>query len=214
MEWNYLSIPKLQRCNRWSFVMDKSFHRTLYWPCNNVFMQILILTHVSKISPWSFRSIVLNHWYKKPWRAVVSLADCSFPSGLTVEYMDSRKTNGWHNSRNTRVWVLVSEILAGHLPTHLKQKQNDVTTWTYHWPLVWEIYRLPVVPSEGVSKAEETLIASLLSLDFEQTDGFPVRVNLRFTYDIIESLYVLRFVMQYFLKYRLRRLDTHVTSLW
>ena len=27
--WNYLSIPKLQRCNRWSLGMDKLFHPTL-----------------------------------------------------------------------------------------------------------------------------------------------------------------------------------------
>ena len=30
MGWNYLSIPKLQRCNRWSLGMDKLFHLTLY----------------------------------------------------------------------------------------------------------------------------------------------------------------------------------------
>ena len=30
MEWNYLSIPKLQRLHRWSLEMDKWFHPTLY----------------------------------------------------------------------------------------------------------------------------------------------------------------------------------------
>ena len=28
---NYVSIPKFQRCSRWSLGMDKYFHPTLYW---------------------------------------------------------------------------------------------------------------------------------------------------------------------------------------
>ena len=38
MGWNYLSIPKLQRCNRWSLGMDKWFHPTLYWACDYLSM--------------------------------------------------------------------------------------------------------------------------------------------------------------------------------
>ena len=46
--WNYLSIPKLQRCNRWSLGMDKQFHPTLYWTCGFLFMLALKPIHVSK----------------------------------------------------------------------------------------------------------------------------------------------------------------------
>ena len=48
MEWNYLSIPKLQRYNRWSLWMDKWFHPTLYQACNYLSMLGLKLNHVSK----------------------------------------------------------------------------------------------------------------------------------------------------------------------
>ena len=32
--WNYLSIPKLQRCSRWSLGMYKLFHPSLNWACD------------------------------------------------------------------------------------------------------------------------------------------------------------------------------------
>ena len=38
MEWNHLSIPKLQRWNRWRLEMDKWFHPTNYDGCNYLFM--------------------------------------------------------------------------------------------------------------------------------------------------------------------------------
>ena len=53
MGWNYLSIPKLQRCNRWSLGMDKLFHPTLYQACNYLSMLGLKLNHVSKRGHWS-----------------------------------------------------------------------------------------------------------------------------------------------------------------
>ena len=48
MGWNYLSFPKLQRCNRWSLGMDKWFHPTLYQACDYLSMLGLKLNHVSK----------------------------------------------------------------------------------------------------------------------------------------------------------------------
>ena len=48
MEWEYLSIPKLQRSNRWSLGMDKWFHPTLYNGCDYLSMLGLKLIHVSK----------------------------------------------------------------------------------------------------------------------------------------------------------------------
>ena len=53
MGWNYLSIPKLQRCNRWSLGMYKLFHPTLYWACDYLSMLRLKLNHVSKRGHWS-----------------------------------------------------------------------------------------------------------------------------------------------------------------
>ena len=45
MGWNYLSIPKLQRRNRWSLGMDNEFHTTIYNECNYLFMLGLKLIH-------------------------------------------------------------------------------------------------------------------------------------------------------------------------
>ena len=50
MRWNYLSIHKLQRCNRWSLGLKKWFHPTLYNGCDYLFMPGLKLIHVSKRS--------------------------------------------------------------------------------------------------------------------------------------------------------------------
>ena len=52
MGWNYLSIPKLQRCNRWSLEMDKWFHPTLYQTGDYLSMLGLKLKRVSKRGHW------------------------------------------------------------------------------------------------------------------------------------------------------------------
>ena len=51
MGWNYLSIPKLQRCNRWSLGMDKWFYPTFYWARDYLSMLLLKWIHVSKRGP-------------------------------------------------------------------------------------------------------------------------------------------------------------------
>ena len=48
MGWNDWSIPKLQRINRWSLGMDKSFHPTVHNGCNYLSILGLKLNHVSK----------------------------------------------------------------------------------------------------------------------------------------------------------------------
>ena len=63
MGWNYLSIPKLQRCNRWSSGMDKKFSPTLCWTCDYLSMLGLKLTHVSKMGPWS---VLMYIWRNLP----------------------------------------------------------------------------------------------------------------------------------------------------
>ena len=49
--WNYLSIPKLKRCCRWSLVMDKLFLLTLYRVCDYLSMLGLKLILVSRKTP-------------------------------------------------------------------------------------------------------------------------------------------------------------------
>ena len=53
VELNYLSIPKRQRCDRWSLWMDKYFHCTLFWACDYLSKLGFKLIHVSKRSPIS-----------------------------------------------------------------------------------------------------------------------------------------------------------------
>ena len=60
MGWNYLSIPKLQRCNRWSLGMDKLFHPILYNGYNYLSMLGLKLNHVSKRGHRKLHVILLN----------------------------------------------------------------------------------------------------------------------------------------------------------
>ena len=68
MGWNYLSIPKLQRCNRWSLGMDEQFHLRLNWACNYLSMMGLKLIHVSKSG---HRFWVLNIWGAYTWHICV-----------------------------------------------------------------------------------------------------------------------------------------------
>ena len=60
MEWNNLSIPKLQRFHRWSLGMDKYFHPTLCNGCNYLPMRGFKLIQVSKRGPW-YRDITLTY---------------------------------------------------------------------------------------------------------------------------------------------------------
>ena len=50
--WNYLFIPKLQLCNRWSLGMDEEFHPTPYWACGYLSTLRLKLRNVSKSGAW------------------------------------------------------------------------------------------------------------------------------------------------------------------
>ena len=62
VRWNYLSISKLQRCNRWSLGMDKQFHPTLYWKCEHLIMLGLKSTHVDKRGP-RYAIFIYYHMY-------------------------------------------------------------------------------------------------------------------------------------------------------
>ena len=54
MGWNHLSIPKLQRFNRWRLGTEKYFHLALCDGCNYVSLRWLKLNHISKRGPWSW----------------------------------------------------------------------------------------------------------------------------------------------------------------
>ena len=78
MGWNYLSIPKLQRCNRWSLGMDKSFHPTLYQACNYLSMLWLKLNHVSKWGHWCRIFALVNCIWETGPALVQIMAGCLF----------------------------------------------------------------------------------------------------------------------------------------
>ena len=49
--WQYLYIPKIQRCSFWSLGLDELFHPTFYWANDYLSMLGLKLVHVSKSDP-------------------------------------------------------------------------------------------------------------------------------------------------------------------
>ena len=84
MGWNYLSIPKLQRCNRWSLAMDKSFRPTLYWACDYLSMLGFKLNHVSKRGPsWCLQSTQYNQTI---WFLITAKPQCTYPISLNAPF--------------------------------------------------------------------------------------------------------------------------------
>ena len=57
MGWNYLSISKLQRQDRWSFGMDMWFHPTFYWAYGYLSALGLKLFQVNKRGPGTLHVI-------------------------------------------------------------------------------------------------------------------------------------------------------------
>ena len=58
MECHFVSIPKLQRCNRWSLGKDEKFHLILYRACDYLSMLGLKLNDVSERRTANCREIV------------------------------------------------------------------------------------------------------------------------------------------------------------
>ena len=88
MGWNYLSIPKLQQCNRWSLGMDKLFHPTLHCACDYLSMMGLKLFHVNKRGPWC-HSIFLSttQWWRQGTSKTFMTINC-----LKVQRLPPHKT--------------------------------------------------------------------------------------------------------------------------
>ena len=96
MGWNYLSIPKLQRCNRWSLGMDRKFHPIHYNGCNYLSMLGLKINHVSKRGHSSF-----NHCWE-----IMHTKVCK-----CVRYMDVCIHQENNITENKPPWILLQTIL-------------------------------------------------------------------------------------------------------
>ena len=98
MGCNYLSITKLQRCNRWSLGIDKLFHPTLYWACDYLSMSGLKLNHVSKRGPRGmFLKIVLYFdnliWYSLSWMRAPFVTFVDYLTEIcTIKFLEMEMT--------------------------------------------------------------------------------------------------------------------------
>ena len=99
MEWNYLSIPKLQRLHRWSLGMDKLFHPTLHNGCDYISMLGLKLTHVSKRGYW--RLLKYRIYLRNP--KVLKSRGISFVNSYLP-------TNSWNFARGKVILKLSKRI--------------------------------------------------------------------------------------------------------
>ena len=116
MRWNYVSIPKLQRCNRWSLGMDKYLHTTLYNGCNYLSMLGLKLNHVSKRGPcglWATRkSAGLNLTITvKKTIAFLSIGEHKGQASVKAE----QNTN-WKNCLQNRIYLHGEPLLSNDFP--------------------------------------------------------------------------------------------------
>ena len=136
MGWNYLSIPKLQHCNRWGLGMDKLFHRTLYDGCNYLSMLGLKLIHVSKRGPWSFQVGLITYpcpWTKTGLPLLVSKRRCREISNIrrtksqTVNdshlVLKSSFANPLKPSVKSKMKMLLEQRRQAMLQLHLSDRQ-------------------------------------------------------------------------------------------
>ena len=64
--WNYWSDPKVQRYNRWSLGMAKTFHPTIYWACNYLSLLGSKLNRVNKWEPWAMWNLFVTFLCEAP----------------------------------------------------------------------------------------------------------------------------------------------------
>ena len=98
--WNYLSIPKLQRCKfGGSLEMDKWFHPTLYNVCNYVSMLGLKLIHVNKSGPCRYQkslSYVTRHIGMYYCATVLQYRMLSYSVNKVVRHL--WRKGAWHST--------------------------------------------------------------------------------------------------------------------
>ena len=134
MGWNYLFIPKVQRCrNRWSLGMDMYFHHILYQACDYLFILGLKLDHINK-------SGHCNLWYWIQFQctpiegtAIDNYMNTHYCSDLIgFQKRDKKKHNDWcikakgvlivaessSDARNVRWYEKEMGKLKTHSPTY------------------------------------------------------------------------------------------------
>ena len=116
MGWNYLSIPKLQRCSRWSLGMDKWFHPTLYNGCNYLSILCLKLNHVSKRNPRCPGKVMTaklsmfpfgkinNHWFRQ-WLVAWSAPSHYLNQCWHILNWNLRNKLQWNLNRNPFIFI-------------------------------------------------------------------------------------------------------------
>ena len=148
MGWHCLSIPKLQRCDRWRLGMDKYFHPTFCWSCDYVSMLRLKLNHVSERDPWCIHSMVvihscmyrqrytiyrniymLTHWGRLTHICVIKLTIIAADNGLSP---GRRQAIMWTNDGILLIWPLgtnFSEILIVIHSFSFKKMLLKMSSW-------------------------------------------------------------------------------------
>ena len=116
MVWNNLSIPKLQRCNRWSLGMDKLFHTTVYNGCNYLSMLGLKLNHVSKSGQ---RDETVGHdkyWFSVKFLPHTAGSSMHFLCGPHMLYPENWVSFQQHNHHLEETELLCSTAYRALIP--------------------------------------------------------------------------------------------------
>ena len=112
MGWNYLSIPKVQQCNRWIQGMDNWWHSTLYDGFHHLTMLGFKLIHVSKLDPWASYQI----------RKIANCA-CTGNAGNVFPDTDFKGNRVMHVP-----WCMSGSLTRGKRSQHSRRMRNP---WFY-----------------------------------------------------------------------------------
>ena len=109
VEWNYLSIPKLQMCNRWNLGMDNQFHPTLCNGCNYFSMSVKCALEYNETRlVVHTQTCVSDEWTslnrKDPWNGPYVDTECSVRARTIGSILYSVMFTGiWGLSRGHQV---------------------------------------------------------------------------------------------------------------
>ena len=134
MGWHYLSIPKLQRCNRWSLRMDKSFYLILNWACHNLSMLGVKLIQISKRQPdhpiyiaLHLKVVALDIDQTKPWKTLNCIYCCFiFPM---IEYLVAQ---GYRAVGVLKPW-LFRFLFIGGVYRLSKRSREHIRSFLFIW---------------------------------------------------------------------------------
>ena len=149
MEWNYLTILKLQRYSRWSLGMDKWYHPSHYCACDSSSMLGLKLIHVVKglLVITEFIQLLLD-WYTY----ILSKVNiCNVNRARATAFIFNTRTDVcpsfWDRKcldlRGTRTFGFMPNALtiwaigARHLLSHVSSHTIATVPGKKHWKTVW-----------------------------------------------------------------------------